>query len=130
MKVSLWLCLGLLVLTSCARKEGLTDEQARAALSSYAGRNFCEHSALGAVCKNAKLLSMAALTESSPTERKAGAQFGYDAPDACKTEVTATFAKAAAGGWVLKEVEGMTLCGPSEKTGAWGSPASFSQVIP
>ena len=74
-------------------------------------------------------VSMTPLTENSPTGREASANVAYNAPEACSIDVTATFAKAAAGGWVLKSVDGVTLCGPRESIGRWGSPASFAQAV-
>ena len=126
MRIGFLAGLALLAAAACARNEELTDEKASKSLEEYVVGNFCQHSTLGDTCKDAALASMAALTETSPTERKAGGQVKYEAGKPCTTEVTAVFSKAAAGGWVISKVEGQTLCGPPENTGAWGSPASFS----
>ena len=118
----------LLLVLGCSRRDALSDAQAKLALQSYVQGHFCEDARVGAGC-GAKLVSMTPLTENSPTGREASANVAYNAPEACSIDVTATFAKAAAGGWVLKSVDGVTLCGPRESIGRWGSPASFAQAV-
>lgn len=118
----------LVLVGACAKSDALTDDAARGTLSTYVKDSFCAHSGLGSGCSDPKLVSMTPLTERSPTERQAGAKVSYVWKTECTSDITVTFAKAAAGGWVLQHAEGVVPCGPPN-TLSWASPTSFTLSV-